>query len=324
MNVMRIAILGVAAVAAGAAALLVRGMLGGGTPPTQAAAPPVAITTDVLVASKDIVPGHILSVDLVRWDPWPKSAVSSSLITKDKEPDLTKAVAGAVVRSPLVAGQPITDASIVRAGGAGFMAATIKPGMRAISVPVTVDTGAGGFILPNDRVDVLLTRDISGGNGGPKNIVSGIVLEDVRVLAVDQVAHQEKDQQFVVGKTATLELTPVQAELLAQSQQSGTLSLALRALGDSEGQPVANDTLHRQPPAGGGGANSDKSTVTVFRYGIRDKPSADVSSGGTGPGGTVVASNNTDGSASGSGPTPAPITNPITVTTTTVPTGVLQ
>jgi Flp pilus assembly protein CpaB len=189
-----------------------------------------------------------------------------------------------------------------------------------------VDTGAGGFILPNDRVDVLLTRDISGGNGGPKNIVSGIVLEDVRVLAVDQVAHQEKDQQTVVGKTATLELTPVQAELLAQSQQSGTLSLALRGLGDSEGEPVAKDILHRQPlvaGGGNGGANSDKSAVTVFRYGIPGANSpAGANSGGTSPGGTVVASNNGGGSASGS--TPAPITNPITVTTTTVPTGVLQ
>src|SRR3982074_1625712 len=246
MNVMRIAILGVAAIAAGAAALLVRGMLGGGTPTSQAAAPPVAITTDVLVASKDVVPGHVLSVDLVRWDAWPKGAVSSTLITKDKQPDIAKAVAGAVVRSPLVAGQPITDASIVRAGSAGFMAATIKPGMRAIGVSVTAETSAGGFILPNDRVDVVLTRDMSGGNGGPKNFESGIILQDVRVLAVDQTAHQEKDQQSVVGKTATLELTPDQAELLAQSQQSGILSLVLRALGDSEGEPVANNATHRR------------------------------------------------------------------------------
>jgi hypothetical protein len=148
------------------------------------------------------------------------------------------------------------------------------------------------------------------------------------VLAVDQVAHQEKDQQFVVGKTATLELTPDQTELLAQSQLSGVVSLVLRSLGDSEGQPVANNTMRRRPPVGGGangGANSDKSAVTVFRYGIlRGNSPAGVSSGGSNSGGTVVASNNSGGSASGSAPTPAPITNPITVTTTTVPTGVLQ
>src|SRR5260370_14367874 len=119
MNVMRIAILGVAAIAAGAAALLVRGMLGGGTPTSQAAPPP-AITSEVLVASKDIAPGHTLSVDLVRWEAWPKSAVSSTFITKDAQPDMGKAVEGAEVRSPLVSGQPITAAAIVRAGSAGF------------------------------------------------------------------------------------------------------------------------------------------------------------------------------------------------------------
>ena len=320
MNVMRIAILGVAAIAAGAAALLVRGMIGGGTPTSQAAATPVAITTDVLVASRDVVPGHVLSVDLVRWDSWPKSAVSSTLITKDKQPDIAKAVEGAVVRSPLVAGQPITDASIVRAGSAGFMAATIKPGMRAVSVPVVAETSAGGFILPNDRVDVLLTRDLAAGTGSAKNIESRTILQDVRVLAVDQVSHQEKDQQSVVGKTATLELTPVQAELLAQAGQSGTLSLALRALGDSEGEPVATNVPRRVPLVAGAG--SDRSTVTVFRYGILRGKSPSASSGGTNSGETVVASNS-GGSGSGSAPTPAPITNPITITTTNVP-GVLQ
>src|SRR5882672_5366989 len=196
MNVTRIAILGVAAIAAGAAALLVRGMLGGGTPTSQAAAPPPAITSDVLVASKDIAPGHALTVDLVRWEAWPKSAVSSTLITKDAQPDMAKAVEGAVVRAPLVSGQPITDASIVRAGSAGFLAATIKPGMRAIGVPVTAETSAGGFILPNDRVDVVLTRDVTG-NSTLKLFVSGTILRDVRVLAIDQTSHQEKDQQSV-------------------------------------------------------------------------------------------------------------------------------
>src|SRR5882672_2815872 len=307
MNVTRIAILGVAAIAAGAAALLVRGMLGGGTPTSQAAAPPPAITSDVLVASKDIAPGHTLTVDLVRWEAWPKSAVSSAFITKDAQPDMGKAVEGAVVRSPLVSGQPITDASIVRAGSAGFMAATIKPGMRAIGVPVTAETSAGGFILPNDRVDVVLTRDMSGGNGGPKNFESGIILQDVRVLAVDQTAHQEKDQQTVVGKTATLELTPDQAELLAQSQQSGILSLVLRALGDSEGEPVANNATHRRPLIAGGG--SERNAVTVFRYGvIRGSLPASATSGGTNSSGTVVASNG-GGSASPS-TSPSSVTNP--------------
>jgi pilus assembly protein CpaB len=323
MNVMRIAILGVAAIAAGAAALLVRGMLGTGTATTQAAAPPVAITTDVLVASRDIVPGHVLSVDLVRWDSWPKSAVSSSLITKDKQPDISKAVAGAVVRAPLVAGQPITDASIVHAGATGFLAATMTPGMRAIGVTVTAQTSAGGFILPNDRVDVVLTRELPGA-GSPKQYESATILRDVRVLAVDQTAHQEKDQQSVVAKTATVELTPVQAEIIAHAEQSGVLSLTLRALGDSSGDPTTGDTA-RPRPAQVAGSNGEKSAVVVFRYGIiGGNSSAGSGSGGTSPSGTVVASNNSAGPASGAAPTPAPITNPITVKTTNIPIGVSQ
>jgi pilus assembly protein CpaB len=296
-------------------------MLGGGTPTVQAA-PPAAITTDVLVASKDIGPGHVLSVDLVRWDTWPKTAVSSTLITKDAQPDMSKAVAGAVVRAPLVAGQPITDASIVRAGSAGFLAATIKPGMRAIGVPITAESSAGGFILPNDRVDVLLTRDICACNGGgQKNFVSQTILQDVRVLAVDQVAHQEKDQQSVVGKTATLELTPVQSELLEVAHQSGVVSLVLRALGDSGGEPIASETRERRPAISAG---PERSVVTVFRYGIlRANSPGGASGGGTNSAGTVVASNG-GGSGSASAPTPAPITNPITITTTTAPAGVPQ
>ena len=322
MNVMRIAILGVAAIAAGAAALLVRGMLGGGTAATQAAAPAVAITTDVLVASRDIVPGHVLSADLVRWDPWPKSAVSSTLVTKEKQPDISKAIAGAVVRAPLIAGQPITDANIVHAGAAGFLAATLTPGMRAIGMTVTPQTSAGGFILPNDRVDVVLTRELPG-SGSPKQYESETILQDVRVLAVDQTSHQEKDQQSVVGKTATLEMTPYQAELVAHAEQSGVLSLTLRALGDSSGDPTIGN-VGRARPAQVAAQSGDKSAVVVFRYGLPGRSAGDAGSGGANAGGAVVASNNSGGFASGPAPTPAPITNPITVTTTTVPIGVSQ
>src|SRR5438045_9636423 len=131
MNVTRIAILGVAAIAAGAAALLVRGMLGGGTPASQASLPPPPTTIEVLVASKDITPGHALDVGLVRWEAWPKTAVAGSFITKTSQPDIAKAVEGVVVRAPLVTGQPITDGSIVRTGATGFLAATLTPGLRA-------------------------------------------------------------------------------------------------------------------------------------------------------------------------------------------------
>jgi pilus assembly protein CpaB len=269
MNLMRFAILGVAFIAAAAAVLLARGMMGGGTPVTQAAPAPVT-TIEILVASKDIAPGHALDADLVHWESWPKKSVPAvGFITKETQPDLTKAVMGVVVRAPLVSGQPVTEASIVHAGATGFLAATIKPGLRAIGVPVNADTSAGGFILPNDRVDVMLSRDVSGG-ASIKNFETITILRDVRVLAVDQTAQPAKDQQSVVGKTATLELTPDQAELLARSQQMGVLSLALRALGDSSGEPVAEVAKKKEAPVIlAPHPERRNNTVNVIRYGVR-------------------------------------------------------
>src|SRR5437868_4262096 len=212
MNVTRIAILAVAAIAAGAAALLVRGMLGGGTQTVQASLPPPAITTDVLVAAKEVPPGQALDAASVRWEAWPKSSIASSFITKDAQPDIAKAIARVVVRSPLVPGEPVTDANTVHTDSAGFLAATVTPGMRAVAIPVTADSAAGGFILPNDRVDVILTHDVSGGVG-TKDFQSETLLRNVRFLAIDQTSKPQKDSDSQVGKTATLELSEGQAEV---------------------------------------------------------------------------------------------------------------
>jgi pilus assembly protein CpaB len=298
MNITRIAILGVAAIAAGGAALMVRGMLGGGTPASQASVTQVSLTSDVLVASKDVAPGYVLDAASARWEAWPKSSVSKDFITKESQPDIAKAVTGIVVRAPLVPGQPITDANVVHAGAAGFLSATIAPGMRGIGVSVTAQTSAGGFILPNDRVDVVVTRELPT-NGGAKQYVSETFLSDVRVLAVDQTAHQEKDKDSVVGKTATLELTPDQAEQLAHAEQIGVLSLTLRALGDNSGDG------DRQPrPART--ASRDQNTIVIFRYGVmRNAPSA---AGGSAP--SSVASASSDSAA---------ITNPNPITFSQAP-----
>jgi pilus assembly protein CpaB len=270
MNFTRIAILGVAATAAGGAALLVRSMLGGETSPVEASVPPPAITVEVLVASTTVPPGRKLDVGAVRWDTWPKTSVPDGFTTKDEQPDLAKAVDGVIVRSPLVAGQPITDLNTVRADTTGFLAATLMPGLRAVAMPVAADSGAGGFLLPNDRVDVILTHDVSG-NEGPKIFRSDTILEDVRLLAIDQVAEPESagdkdavagssDTQSKVGKVATLELSVSQAELLHRARATGVLYLSLRALGDSTGRAVTH-----MPALGGQRAASGP---RVIRYGI--------------------------------------------------------
>jgi pilus assembly protein CpaB len=122
------------------------------------------------------------------------------------------------------------------------MAAILPTGMRALSTDISPETGAGGFILPNDHVDVILTRrdrDAEASNGGVEAHVSETILNNVRVLAIDQTIEEKGGQRVVVGKTATLELSPRQAERLTLAHQLGTLSLALRSLVDSGGQKQA-------------------------------------------------------------------------------------
>lgn len=272
MTLTRLAILSVAAFAAIAAALLMRGMLGGGTPPVQASLPPPATTIEVLVAAHDIQPGYKLDAPAVRWESWPKSSVAAGFITKDANPDIAKAVDGVVVRSPLVTGEPLTETKIVRAGATGYLAATIKPGKRGVSIPISAETGAGGFILPNDRVDVILSRDITTGN--VKVFQTETLLRDVRVLAIDQAAKQEKDQQSVVGKTVTLELTQAEAEVVAEGvikarAQQGALSLTLRALGDTGMDTVVEDKAPVRRAAGPRPAG-----VSVIRYGMSHQAAA--------------------------------------------------
>jgi|SoiMethySBSTD1v2_1073268.scaffolds.fasta_scaffold33524_2 pilus assembly protein CpaB len=241
MNVTRIAILGVAAVAAGAAALLVRGMLGGPAPSAQATvAAPALATEEVLVAAKEVEPGRPLELEAVRWEVWPQASVAEAFITKKEQPEIDKAIAGYIVRAPIVIGQPITESFVVRADKAGFLAALVKPGMRAVSIVVSPESAVGGFILPNDRVDVLLTRDLED-RGNDKNIRADTILRDVRVLAIDQISQTQvpkEGQQWAVGKTATIELTPNQAEMIQRATKEGGLSLALRALGDNRQLPI--------------------------------------------------------------------------------------
>ncbi len=183
MNTKRLVVLGFAGVMAIAAALVARGVMGGGTPKVQAkVAPPVAMS-DVLVAGANLQPGHALTSDQVRWEKWPSASVDASFITKRSVVSISEAVKGTVVRMPLMSGQPITSTAIVHGNAAGFMSALLMPDMRAVSIIISADSGAGGFILPNDHVDVILARKLE---GNPPRVVAKTILSDVRVLAVDQ------------------------------------------------------------------------------------------------------------------------------------------
>ncbi len=139
------------------------------------------------------------------------------------------------------------------------MAAILPTGMRAISTEISPETGAGGFILPNDRVDVILSKREKGADKNGADIVnSEIILTNVRVLAIDQAPKEKDGQNAVVGKTVTLELKPEQAETLARARQSGTLALALRSIADLN--MVENRTDDQVSKRG--------ESVNVVRYGV--------------------------------------------------------
>jgi pilus assembly protein CpaB len=243
MKAARIAILAVAVGAGGIAAYLASGSK---EPPPAAPAPVVQIdTTEILVAKGDINMGQVVAAQDIQWQTWPTSAANSYFVRRKDRPNAIDQLTGSIARSPFVAGEPIREAKLIKANGSGFMAALLPSGMRAVSTEISPETGAGGFILPNDRVDVLLTRrDREAEKAtGIEAHTSETILTDVRVLAIDQTIEEKNGQRVVVGKTATLELSPRQAETLAVSRQRGSLSLALRSLIDANApnKPMADD-----------------------------------------------------------------------------------
>src|SRR3984893_11212724 len=255
MNTARIVVLTVAVGAGGIAAYLASGS--DNKPPTE----PVAQlqTVDVLVAKSDIGLGQSVNAEDLQWQTWPAATASNNFIRRNERPEATKEVSGSIARAPFLAGEPIREPKLVRANGSGFMAAILPSGMRAISTEISPETGAGGFILPNDRVDVILSkREKNPDRSGPDTISSEIILKNVRVLAIDQAPKEKDGQNAVVGKTVTLELKPEQAETLARSRQSGTLALALRSIADLNAVEAKPDD---QAPKRG-------DSVNIVRYGV--------------------------------------------------------
>jgi pilus assembly protein CpaB len=255
MYTARIVVLTIALGAGGVAAYLASG-----TDNKPAPAEPVVQlqTVDVLVAKSDIGLGQKVAIEDVQWQTWPTATASSSFIRRNDRPDATTQIAGSIAREPFIAGEPIREQKLVKADGSGFMAAILPSGMRAISTEISPETGAGGFILPNDRVDVILSKHEKNIErpSAPDIINSEIILANVRVLAIDQAPKEKDGQNAVVGKTVTLELKPEQAETLARARQTGTLALALRSIAD----------LHAVENIELGSRRSD--SVNVVRYGV--------------------------------------------------------
>lgn len=232
---------GIALVVAVGAGLLAVRMLGtGGTPPEPPKqAPKEVASSDVLVAAKDIAQGQKLQAGDISWKAWPKDMLpQGGLIREAKGDAQTEEIVGQIARSRIYAGEPIRTQRLV-ATDKGYMAAILPKGKRAVAVGVGAETTAGGFILPGDKVDVILTRKHSGG------ATSEILLPNIKVLAIDTTTAGEEEKKSLRGRTATLELTPGQAEIVAQAQETGALSLALRSAQDS-----ADDETEDEPRRG--------------------------------------------------------------------------
>jgi pilus assembly protein CpaB len=250
MKAARLVVLGVAVAAGGVAAYLAAGSKP--PPPPPAAAPVVQLeTVDVLVAKSDLSRGQVIEGQDIGWQTWPAAAANSNYIKKSDRPNALTDFAGAIVRVALVSGDPIRDPNVVMAKASGFLAAVLPKGMRAVAIEISPEAGAGGFILPDDHVDVMLTRRDKAAEKatGVEKYTSDTILRNVLVLAVDQTLDTKGGAKTQLGKTATLELTEDQAETLAVSRQMGTLSLTLRSILDgTEATEDDGDKKDRRGP----------------------------------------------------------------------------
>jgi pilus assembly protein CpaB len=249
------------AIAGGAGLLafvLMRSIVSGPTAPTQIAVP--VDSTEVLVARRNIQLGDVTKPTDFRWQTWPTEAVTPQFITQAGGEEAMKLVSDAIARVPMIEGEPVTTQKVIKAGQGGVLAAILPSGMRAISTKIKEETAAGRLILPNDRVDVILTRRDRSPTG-QEETVADTLFSNVRVLAIGQTIGTKEGATSSEGSanTATLELTPQQAEVMARANSMGEISLSLRSIADGESKGKA-------PTA----AMNDQrgSTVRVLRYGV--------------------------------------------------------
>ncbi|PZO77235.1 MAG: Flp pilus assembly protein CpaB [Mesorhizobium amorphae] len=264
MPASRIIILGVAAAAAGGAGYVAKN-ISDVSPPSvvevQPQTPQIALT-DVLVVSADVPMGAPIDGQLT-WESWPSSNVSDGYITKSSDPEGLDTFKASVARVALYGGEPLRKNKLI-GEGQSFMSAILPPGKRAIATQIAADTSAGGFILPNDYVDVIMTRRQTAPQGGApvEGFETETVLKNIKVLAIDQTIQEGEDgKRTKVGETATLELTPQQAEIITVAQQmADRLTLSLRSITDTQ-EKITDEADHLVS------GNGRKGTVRLIKQG---------------------------------------------------------
>jgi len=262
MKPIQLIVLGVALIAAVALAMVARNMMSAPEPVRVAAGQNVVIqkapTVDVLVANESIPMGSSLGEQRLAWEEWPKSSLRESFITRENAPEALEKYAKHIARSSFFEGEPVREAKLVQSDS-GYLSAILPAGKRAVAMRVQADTSAGGFILPNDRVDVIMSFEDK-----DNNWVTETVLENVRVLAIDSLVEEKDGEKNQVGETATLELTGEQTEILTVSKKiaNNALTLALRSVADSDPSisGEAGHLIEEQKPKKNG-------TIRIIRYG---------------------------------------------------------
>lgn len=254
-------------------------------------------TAEVLVAAREISVGAVLQAGDIRYDKWPLSAASPRLLVRKGSDDPQLTVIGSVARFAMADGEPVTMAGIFKQDGAGLLAGMLGPGMRAVSVAITNPSAVSGFITPGDRVDVVLGADVTHGDNQASSdkiikFASETVLENVRVLAIDQQFARGNNAAAIQGKTATLEVTAKQAELLSTAGLMGQLSLALRSIAspavvdesgkdsftpDTEASRALKSLHEGKPAAAAAGAPAPRRKAN-FGVGVKINRGGDVSS----------------------------------------------
>jgi pilus assembly protein CpaB len=240
MRLLMVLCLVTAFIIAGATWLIVPSLMRQPAPVAQEAPKPAPVSR-VLVAAQNLPAGTIVKPEHVRWQAWPENGLSDGFIVEGKTPEPMKNIVAAAVRRGFTAGEPITETRLVQKGEAGFLAAALTPSMRAVSIKIDAVSGTSGFILPGDRVDVMLTSQYeiaATGEGQQRDTKSyaEIVLSDARVLAIDQNMKDVGDEKTPakLAATATLEVTLHQAQVIGVASQLGRLTLVLAGIAQSE------------------------------------------------------------------------------------------
>ena len=272
MSKMRVIMFALAIGSAVAAALLAKGFIGKKQDDKIVEVNTIK-TSEVLVAAKDVLMGEKFANGTLAWKSWPTDNLVPTMITKEAKPDAIKDYTDARARLAIYQGETVMDRKVLLPGKGGFMSSILPKGMRAISVAISSRSSAGGFILPDDRVDLILTRKAGqGGNSNTKAVSSETVLSNVRVLAVNQVYHPKGEADTVTvekGETATIEVTPHQAEVIEMVESSGELSLALRSIAENDGKKLEEIVPQLSEKFELGDSGKRMNTDTLFlRYGV--------------------------------------------------------